>query len=61
MAVFRQAEDAVGERVAVVMVVEEPAVEALVLQGGLNFGQVHGFFNSGLEGTPPHPFCVKSG
>ena len=36
-----EAEDAVGEGVAVVMVVEEPAVEVLVAQGRLNCLKVH--------------------
>ena len=37
-----EAEDAVGERVAMVVVVEEPGVEAGIAQGGLNCGDIHG-------------------
>ncbi len=37
-----EAEDAVGERVAMVMVVEEPGVEVGVAQGGLDCGDFHG-------------------
>ncbi len=38
-----EAEDAVGEGVAVVVVVEEPAVEFIFAEGGLDGGEVHGF------------------
>ena len=36
-----KAENAVGERIAVVMIVEEPAVEALVAERGLNGVELH--------------------
>jgi hypothetical protein len=35
---FAKAKDAIGEWVAIVMVVEEPAVEVLVAKGGLDCG-----------------------
>jgi hypothetical protein len=40
--VFVEAEDAVGERVAMVVIVKQPAVEMLVAQRGLDGGEIHG-------------------
>ena len=40
--VFVQAEDAVGDGVAMVVVVKEPAVQVLTAQRGLQGVQVHG-------------------
>ena len=63
-----EAEDAVGEGVAVVMVVEEPGVEAGLAQGGLDGGDVHGGDSTAQGGKgglawkvrPSHPFLTKS-
>ena len=59
-----EAEDAVGEGVAVVMIVEEPAVEMLVAERGLDGVEIHGGDFIWLGGcvlcrnTKPH---LKSG
>jgi hypothetical protein len=50
--VFVQTEDAVGERIAVVMVVEEPTVEFGVTQRGLDFVEIH---DAG-DPSPPREF-----
>jgi hypothetical protein len=54
--IFVEAEDAVGDGVAVVVVVEEPAVEVVVAQGGLDVVEVHGFAEVRLP-----PFFRKTG
>jgi hypothetical protein len=56
-------QDAVGEVVAVVVVVEEPAVEIIFAEGGLDGGEVHGGGASGLGDGVLHgalPLLVKS-
>ncbi len=40
--VFVEAEDAVGDRIAVVVVVEEPAIELVFADGELELIKVHG-------------------
>src|SRR5580658_4379029 len=67
-----EAKDAVGEGIAVVMVVEEPGVEVGVTQSGLDCGDVHGtnftawrrvwlsvMATAGLGDPSPHTFGLK--
>ena len=39
--VGRQAEDAIGDGIAVMVIVEEPAFVVAVAQRSLNFGEIH--------------------
>ena len=56
-AVRVQAEHAVGDRSAVVMVVEEPAVDPGPPQRSLDSLDLHG----PSYGNPAHPVCVQTG
>ncbi len=60
--VWVEAEDAVGERVAVVMVVEEPAVEFIFAEGLLDGGEIEFGFGRGLGNGVWHvpSYWVKS-
>src|SRR5437867_9277658 len=39
---IRQSKDAIGDGIAVMMIVKQPAVDIALAQGGLNGGKVHG-------------------
>ena len=52
-AVLVEAEDAIGDGVAVVVVVKEPAVEVVLAQGGLNGGEIHVHYLSFRGGGAP--------
>ena len=58
-----EAEDASGDRIAVVMIVEEPAVELRGAKGGLNGFQLHGESIRHLRGGTKRldrPACLRS-